>query len=152
MNRLAPTSFLLLIIIMNYSCKPVQQPEFRSVQNFHVDSAGITSSGISLDIELYNPNDFGINLKETISDFYVNEIYLGRLTQDSTISIAANSAFRIRLKGNVMLQELLKNPLDLLSQKKFLVKATGSTKIGKIGFYKVYPFEYQQLQNLDFLK
>lgn len=146
---------VLLVILSSYillSCGKIQEPEFRSVKNFNVENPGIDSSGVSLDVELFNPNSFGVNLKETVGNFYVDNIYLGRLEQDTTISISANSAFIVRLKGNVLMKELLKNPVAILLQKEVLLRAEGSTKLGKAGFFKTYPFNIQQKQSMDFLK
>ena len=150
-NRL-PVLLMILNCSILFSCGKIQEPEFRSVKNFNVENPGIDSSGVSLDVELFNPNSFGVNLKETVGDFYVDNIYLGRLEQDTTIAISANSAFIVRLKGNVLMRELLKNPLAILLQKEVLFRAEGSTKLGKAGFFKTYPFNIQQKQSMDFLK
>ena len=152
MKKSLPVLLIIFISLFIFSCGKIQEPEFRTVKNFNVDSPGFDSSGVSLDVELYNPNNFGVNLKETVGDFYVDNIYLGRLSQDSLVSISANSSFIIRLKGNVLLRELLKNPVALLLQKEVLIRAEGSTKLGKAGFFKTYPFSVQQRQSMDFLR
>ncbi len=152
MKKRLPVLLLILSSSILFSCGKIQEPEFRSVKNFNVENAGFDSSGVSLDVELFNPNNFGVNLKETVGDFYVDNIYLGRLEQDTTISISANSSFIVRLKGNILMRELLKNPVAILLQKEVLLRAEGSTKLGKAGFFKTYPFNIQQKQSMDFLR
>jgi len=80
MKKCLPVLLLLFSSILFFSCGKIQEPEFRTVKNFNVESPGIDSSGVSLDVELYNPNNFGVNLKETVGDSYVDNIYLGRLS------------------------------------------------------------------------
>ena len=152
MKKSLPVLLLILSCSILFSCGKIQEPEFRSVKNFNIENPGIDSSGVSLDVELFNPNSFGVNLKETVGDFYVDNIYLGRLEQDTGISISANSSFIVRLKGNVLMRELLKNPVAILLQKEVLLRAEGSTKLGKAGFFKTYPFNIQQKQSMDFLR
>lgn len=138
--------------LFTVGCNNVKGPEFRSVENFKIETAGLVTSRVRLDVQLYNPNNFSVRLKETVGNFYVDSTYLGQLTQDSIISVAANSSFLIPLTGTIQVKNLLNNGMAMLLNKKVLIRAEGSTRVGKGSIFVNYPFQFQEMQSLDFLR
>jgi LEA14-like dessication related protein len=152
MRKMKGIILMAIFGILLSSCSKMKAPEFRSIENFRIDSAGLVSSKVRLDVLLFNPNNFSVKLKETASNFYIDSTYLGQLTQDSVVSIAANSSFVVPLTGTVQVNKLLNNGLAILLNKKVLVRAEGNTKVGKAGLFINYPFHFQEMQSLDFLR
>lgn len=145
----------LLTLIALTSCAKIREPQFRRIDNFHLKNFGLQEAVIAFNVAYYNPNDFGVSVKEAGADVYIDTIYLGRFVQDSTVGVKKNSEFSIPLSGSVSFQTVLNLNLQELSQREVLLKANGSVKVGKAGIFITKPFNYQgkhKLEDITFLK
>src|SRR5215472_6471705 len=109
-------TFLLAILLtaLIVSCKKPQSFEYRGMQNLKVDSIGLVSSKISLNLIYFNPNNFGVNLKHVNCDVYINHNYLGKYVLDTMMHIAKRSEFTIPSSMNVDMKNVYKNALGTL--------------------------------------
>lgn len=133
-------------------CKEVKDPEFRRVENLGVKSLGLTNATIGFDVTYFNPNSFGVTVKEAEADIYLDSTYLGKFIQDSTIEVRKGSEFSIPFSGSISLRTALSLDLESLSQKDVLLKAEGSARVGKAGIYVNTPIHYQGWHRLDEIK
>lgn len=133
----------ILFIFVLVGCGKVKDPEFRRVDNFRLKNFGLQDAVVAFDVTYYNPNNFGVGVKEAQADIYVDSVYLGRFVQDSTISVKKNGEFSIPLSGTVSLQTVLKMNLREISQRPVLLQADGNVKVGKAGIFVSKPFKYQ---------
>jgi LEA14-like dessication related protein len=138
--------FLLLLLP---GCTKIKEPEFRRVGNFHLRNFGLQNAVIAFDVTYFNPNNFGVTVKEAEADVYLDTIYLGKFIQDSTIIVKKNGEFSIPLSGSVMLQTVLNLNLQELSQREVLLKANGSVKVGKAGIFVTKPFTYNGKHRIE---
>jgi LEA14-like dessication related protein len=151
LKRLLP--FLCVILLLG--CAKIKEPEFRRIGSFRVKNFGLQEVTIALNVTYYNPNNFGVSVKEAEADIYLDTVYMGKFLQDSTISVLKNSEFSIPLSGTVSLQKVLKLNLAELAQREVLVKADGSVKVGKAGIFVSKPFQYEgkhRIEDLNFYK
>lgn len=146
MKRLA---FLLLTIPLLFGCAKVKDPEFRRIGNFKVKGLGLASTTIGFNVTYFNPNNFGVTVKETAADIYIDSVYLGRFQQDSTIAVARNAEFSIPISGVVTLATALKLDIRHLQDRDILLRADGSVKVGKAGIFVTRPFHYEGRHRLD---
>ncbi len=137
----------LLLIISG--CTNVKDPEFLKIEKFRVKSFGITQGTIGLNVTYHNPNNFGVTIKETEAEVYVNSIHLGTFTQDSLISVEKKADFSIPISGTIPLDKFLQLNLKDLSNKEILIKAEGTTKVGKLGIYITKPVLYEGKHKLN---
>lgn len=133
---------LLLSALLFTSCQKPQGFEYRSFRNFKIDSLGFNSSNVSMDLVFYNPNNFGVDLKNINCDVYVEHNYLGKYILDTSMHIAKKSEFTIPSKMEVDMKNLFKNTLTSLFRTDLLFEVKGSTKVGKGGIYVNYPFNF----------
>lgn len=141
-------SFVLLA-----GCTKIKEPQFRRIDNFHLKNFGLQQAVIAFNVTYYNPNNFGVTVKEAGADVYLDSVYLGKFIQDSTIGVTKNAEFSIPLSGAVSLQTVLNLNLQELAQREVLVKANGNVKVGKAGIFITKPFIYQgkhRLQDISF--
>ncbi len=146
---------IVLFIFLGFtviSCKKIQGPEYRSIENFKVDSFGVDQSKIRLNAVYFNPNNFSVKLKETECNIYADSLLLGHFIQDTLISVPAKSDFLVPLEGMVNIQNLLRNPLMSLFGREILIKVDGNTMIGKGGIFIHYPIHYEGRHSFDFFK
>ena len=141
--------FLAVTILLN-SCSAPKELEYREFRNFSVQKIGFASSSIKMDMIYYNPNGFGLQLKRTELDVFVNAVLLGHTTQEYQITIPKKEQFIIPITMEVDMKNLLKNSLTSVFNKEVNVKVTGSIKVGKANVFISFPVNYEGIQAVDF--
>jgi len=141
--------FLLIISAFIPACKKPQSFEYRGMQNLRIDSVGLTKSRISLELVYFNPNNFGVNLRNVNCDVYVNHNYLGKYVLDTLMHIAKRSEFVLPSSMDVDMKNVYKNSLNTLLSKRVLVELHGSTRVGKSGIFITVPFDYSAMETFS---
>src|SRR3982750_1722425 len=95
---------LPLLLMFFWSCAKVKDPEFKRVENFHLKNFGLQEAVIGFNVTYFNPNNFGVTVKEAQADIYLDTVYLGKFVQDSIIPVRKNAEFSLPLSGTVSLQ------------------------------------------------
>ncbi|MBA2747119.1 MAG: hypothetical protein H0U44_12905 [Flavisolibacter sp.] len=147
MNFIFPS--LLLLMGLLSSCKDVKDPEFRRVDNFGIRKLRIQEATIGFEVTYFNPNNFGVNVKEAAADVYIDSVYLGKFIQERTVEVNKNAEFSIPFSGTIGFQKLLQLNLPNLLNKEVLLRADGSARVGKGGVYITRPIQYQGKHKLD---
>jgi len=142
--------FLALVILS--SCKKVKDPEFRRIDHFHVKSLGLQQTTIGFNVTYFNPNNFGVTVKETAADIYMDSVYLGKFIQDSSVAVNKNSEFSIPLSGAVAMKTALQMNFQNIGNRDILVKADGNVRVGKAGIFVTKPIHYQGKHKLSEVK
>lgn len=69
--------FLVLVTsILFSSC--VEEPEFKGLSNFRLDTYNNNVLKFNVDLKVNNPNKFGIKIKKSYLDVYVGDTYIGK--------------------------------------------------------------------------
>jgi LEA14-like dessication related protein len=139
---LYPITFLLILIIAT-SCQAPRELVYRDFKNLKIEKVGFAATTLKLDLVFYNPNNFGVQLKYTDLDIFVNNNLLGHSTQDYQIAIPKLAEFTMPLQIDVDMKNLLKNALPTLLGNEMMVKITGTIKLGKANVYKTFPVSYE---------
>ena len=142
----------LLAVVLLYGCAKVRDPEFRRVDKFRLKNFGLEKVTIGFNVTYFNPNNFGVTVKEAEADVYMDTTYLGKFVQESTVGVNKNAEFSIPLSGEVSLQTALKLNIQELGSKPVLLKANGSVKVGKAGIFVSKPVRYEGRHTLDDIK
>ena len=143
---------LILILIISgliTACNKPQSFEYRGMQNLKIDSVGLAKSKISLELVYFNPNNFGVNLRNVNCDVYINHNYLGKYVLDTLMHIAKKSEFAIPSSMDVDMKNIYKNSLNTLLLKQVLVELHGSTRVGKSGIFITVPFDYSAMETFS---
>ena len=143
-----PAAFIILILGAT-SCQSPKELVYRDFKNLKVEKIGFAATTLKLDLIYYNPNNFGLQLKYTDLDIFVDNNYLGHSSQDYQISIPRLAEFIMPLAIEVDMKNLLKNVLPTLLGKEVMVKITGTVKLGKANVYKTFPVSYEGLQRFS---
>ena len=136
------------LVIM--SCSSPKALEYKTFHNFSIGKLGFDKSTISMDLEYYNPNNFGMQLKRTDLDIFINGNLLGHSSTDSILKIPRNNSFLVPIKFNVDMQNVFKNAYNAMIGKEVLIKLTGKIKIGKGNVYMSLPVDYESKQTFSF--
>lgn len=136
---------LILVAIMACltSCSSPKEIVYNQYKNLKIESLGFEKSTVRLDLEYYNPNNFGLQLRRTELDVNVNGSYLGRSISDTLINIARRDTFTIPIRFDVDMKNLFKNAFNTLSGNEITVKVSGKIKIGKANVFMSMPINYE---------
>jgi LEA14-like dessication related protein len=143
------TAFYLLTVVAFLSCSSPKALEYQTYHNFNINNLGFNNSSISLDLEYYNPNNFGMQLKNTDLDIFVNGNLLGHSYTDSLIRIPRRDTFSIPVKFNVDMQNVFKNAWNTLMGKEVLIRLSGKVMVGKANVFMSLPVEYESKQTFS---
>lgn len=143
--------FLLfaMLITLFIACNNPQSFEYRGMENLRIDSIGLVKSKISLDLVYFNPNNFGVDLRNVNCDIFINHNYLGKYVLDTLMRISKRSEFAIPSGMQVDMKNVYKNVLGTLLSKQVLVELKGSTRVGKSGFFITVPFNYSAMETFS---
>lgn len=133
----------LLAAFIFSACTKIQEPEFRRIDGFRIKGLTLTEATIGFNITYYNPNNFTMTVKETQADVSLERVGIGKFVQDTLIRVGARSEFSIPISGAIPFQKALQFGLQNSSGNDILIKATGTTKVGKAGLYITKPFNYE---------
>jgi LEA14-like dessication related protein len=120
------------------SCGPPKALEYRDFKNFTIQKLGFSSSSVKMDLVYFNPNNYGLQLKRTDLDIYINDILMGHTSQEYQITIPKKEEFSIPLQS-----------LSVMMKKQVMVKLTGSVKVGKANVFISFPVNYQELETFS---
>ena len=145
---------LLLSCFLLSSCAKIIEPEFRRVENFAVKNADLREVAVAFAVVYYNPNKFGVKVKDAVMDVYIDSVYGGKFTQPAETVVNGLADFSIPVEGKVSLQQAFKLDITDLVGREVFIRANGNIKIGKGGVYVNRPILYEGREtiNADFLK
>ncbi|HEV8081715.1 MAG TPA: LEA type 2 family protein [Chitinophagaceae bacterium] len=140
---LASTAFII------FSCASPKALEYKTYHNFSVQKLGFNNSTISLDLEYYNPNSFGLQLRNTDLDIFINGNKLGHSSSDTLINIPRRNTFTLPIKFDVDMQNIFKNAMNTLLGKEVTVKLTGKLRVGKGNVFMSFPLNYESKETFS---
>ena len=149
MKYLLPCILGLTLFLLP-SCKKPVGFEYRDIKNFNIRNLGVEKSTVSMDLVYFNPNNFGVNLKNVKCDIYIDSSYLGQFLLDTSMLIPGKSEFTLPAFMNINMKGLLKNSMQILFNKELNIEAKGTTRVGKGGIFLTIPFQYKGKQKLNF--
>ncbi len=139
----------LLASLFFVSCRKPQELVYQKVQNFQIMGVGLSKSTVSLDIKLYNPNHFAVNLKEADIEVFVNERFVGKVNLNSThYTIPKLDTFLMPVSVQVDIKNMIPDAIGLLFNKKIAIKLDGIIKAGKHGVYFPIPIKYEEMKEI----
>ncbi len=141
--------FFIIALIMT-SCREPKELEYRDFKNLSSEKLGFSTSTFKLDLIYYNPNNFGLQLKRTDLDIYIDSNYLGHTAQDYQISIPRRGEFTLPMIIEVDMKNAYKNAIPALMGKEVMVKITGKIKLGKANVFKTFDVNYEGMQKFSF--
>ncbi|HEX6333333.1 MAG TPA: LEA type 2 family protein [Flavisolibacter sp.] len=141
-------SATVLLVLFN-GCKDIKSPEFKKIDQFQVRNVGLQDATVAFNVTYFNPNDFGVTVKETAVDVYIDTVYAGKFQQTGELSVAENADFSIPLSGIIPFQKMMNLDLTGIQTRELLIRADGSVKVGKAGIFITRPIQYQGRHTLS---
>jgi LEA14-like dessication related protein len=143
MKQLLWSTVGLTVITVIMSCSTPKALEYTTYKNFSVEKLGFSNSKVTLGLGYYNPNNFGLQLRRSELDIFINNTFLGHSVSDTLISIPRRDTFLLPIKFDVDMHNLFKNAWNSFTEKEVLVKIAGRLKIGKANIFMSMPINYE---------
>ncbi len=140
---------IVTIGILLFSCSSPKALEYKTYHNFSIQKLGFNNSAIALDLEYYNPNNFGLQLRNTDLDIFINGSRFGHSSSDTLINIPRRNTFILPIKFDVDMQNIFKNAMNTLLGKEVTIKLTGKLRIGKGNIFISFPLNYESKETFS---
>jgi LEA14-like dessication related protein len=132
------------------SCASPKAIEYQTYHNFTIQKLGFNNSSIKMDLQYYNPNNFGLQLRSSDLDIFIDGNLLGHSSLDTLLLIPKKDTFNIPVKFDVNMQNIFKNAWNTLTGKEIMVRLTGKVKVGKANVFMNIPVDYESKQTFSF--
>ena len=123
------------------SCGKYKEFVIQEIKDFKIENINLNKSVIHINIELYNPNNFNIDIDKIECDVKINNIYIGKIHFNQLIIAPKNNAFILPLNIEINHTKLLLEHPTILIDKKKEVQINGKIHAGKMGFYRTIIFD-----------
>ena len=135
--------YLTFFLIIAAGCSSPKELEYQDYKNFHLEKMGFNTSRVTLDLQYYNPNNFGLQLRRTDLDIFINNTFLGHSVSDTLINIPRRDTFLLPIKFDMDMKNVFKNAFNTMLGNEVTVKVTGKVKVGKANVYMSMPVNYE---------
>ena len=139
------------VLVSCKTCKNVQEPEFRDIQNVRMIDIGLLKSKAGAELIYYNPNNFNVVLSSARGDVYIDNQYIGRFELENQVSIKKRAEFILPAILKVDNISAIKQH-DIYKKKEVLIRIDGVARLTKTGFSKEIPIKYEKLEDTDKLR
>ena len=133
----------LVFSLMIIGCSSPKELEYQSYKNFSLQKLGFNTSRVSLDLQYFNPNNFGLQLRRTDLDIFINDNLLGHSSSDTLINIPRRDTFLLPIKFDTDMKNIIKNAWNSMLGNEITVKVTGKVKVGKGNVFMSMPVKYE---------
>jgi len=145
---------LVLAAIFLVSCKTgnIQQPEYREIQNVHLEDVGLLQTTAGFDMVYYNPNDFSVQLTNARGDIYIDNMFFGRFGIKDKVAVGKRREFIVPALIKMDNISAIKNHKDIFQKKQAMIRIEGFATVRKAGVNKEVPIKYEGIQDLERLR
>ena len=136
--KISFSAALIAVLMFLSGCVSIKPVTISGVNNFQVEDV-LFSPKVGFDVNLHNPNSFGLTLKEFKSSAYLDDKLMTDVFLEKKIHIGANSDIAIPLKSQPSIQDIITTYFGG-GKTKGNVKVEGYVTVSKFIFKKKFPF------------
>ena len=131
--------FTAILFLTSAGCNNIKELEYKGIKNTKLQTISFNNAAIKMDLEYFNPNNFGLDVKETNLSIYLNDKFIGIADQPLKTQIGKNSNFLFPVIAHFDALKVLGSAFQALFSKTNKVTIQGSAKLGKGGVYIKIP-------------
>lgn len=139
----------LVLIVIFVGCKQPQSFDYRDVRNIRIEKLGFDQTSLYMELVYFNPNGFGVTLKNVNCDIFINNNFLGHYSLDTSFKIEKRSEFILPSRVAVDMKNIYKNALSMVLNKDVEVNVKGTARIQKV-INLTIPFDYKGRHRFSF--
>lgn len=114
-----------------------------------IELFGSNGTSVQLSVQCYNPNSSGATLKKAEGKIFVDSVYMGEFSFDSSIHIPSKKDFVLPIIIKIDNQAILQQGLLTLGKQSFWIKVIGNSTAKKAGIKFKIPIYYEGEQNIQ---
>lgn len=136
--------------VLLLSCSKPKPLVYRDIKNVRVHNMDFRQATIVLDLQFYNPNGYGLSLKNGDLDAYISDKYIGKATLDERTMIPARDTFVLPVSVTANLGSLLNNAISIIThaEQNLPVRLQGTVRAGKGGVFFPVKVNYSGMQKI----
>lgn len=148
MKKLSFIPLIALMLLTVFGCSTPQSLTYQDAKNFRIGNISLERPEIGMDLQFYNPNNFGLTMKDANIEVYINNTFIGKATMKNEFAVPANDTFLMPVYLQADIKNVLPNALQILFNKTVDLRLTGNVRAGK-GVFLNIPINYQGRQKLN---
>jgi len=130
-------SFLLILLITSLTSCHFTQPKFQGGEKFEMGVISGREVKLTVEGDVLNENGFGIKLKPSIFDMYVENIYIGKVHLDKKLKLKRKKTTHLVAPITVNLEQgVMFKAMRLIRKDKLKIQLKGEAKVGVFIFTK----------------
>jgi len=133
--------------VLVVGCGKVQPLVYKKIDQVEATDLW-NNSTIRLTVSCYNPNSWGATLKKAKGTIFIDSLYMGTFTFDSSIHIPTKKDFSLPISIKIDGEAALLQVLPSIGKSHFWIKVIGTCKIKKLGIGFNIPIDYEGEQNI----
>lgn len=141
---------LILSLLLLAACGNPKELVYQDVKNFKVHQLSLNPE-VGMDVQFYNPNTFGMTLKDANIDVFINDQPIGKAVLTSSFKVPGQDTFLMPVKLNANLSNVFANAIAILANRNVKVRLDGNVMAGR-GVFITVPIHYEGIQKLDVLE
>lgn len=146
---LGKLSILIVFSLCFLGCAAPKALEFRRVESVRVQQLStVGDSKLLIGLRLYNPNSYGLQLKNGNIGIYLNDKFVGQSGVDIKTLVPGSNEFTLPLSVSINIKSIIGNALQLLINPKVRIGLKGSIQAGKGGVFVRVPIDWVTEQNI----
>lgn len=126
---------ILFILLKSSGCNDVKEIEYKGIKDTQLETLNLNNAAIRIYAEFFNPNNFGVDVKETNLSIYLNDKFISYAEQPSKTQIPKNSSFIFPITAHFDPLKALGFAFKNILSKSVKITVQGSAKVGKSGMY-----------------
>ncbi len=127
------------VVLQSGSCNNVKELDYIGIQSTAIETISFNNAALRINLEYYNPNKFGIDVKETNLSIYLNDKFVGLADQPEKTQIPKLSNFIFPVVAHFDPFKILGTAFSTLFSKTNKMTLLGTAKLGKGGVYIKVP-------------
>ena len=152
MKRLFFTLLPVIMLLLSCTSGNIKEPEYRDIRDVRLIDVNLLQTTAGLDLVYYNPNNFGVQLKEARGDVYIDDVYLGRFNIEDKVTVPKRDEFVVPAIIKLDNIGAVKNHRDIWKKKQAMIRIDGIARVKKTGIVKEIPIKYERMQNIERLR
>ena len=130
-------SFLLILLITSLTSCHFTQPKFQGGEKFEMGVISGREVKLTVEGDVLNENGFGIKLKPSIFDMYVEDIYIGKVHLDKKLKLKRKKTTHLVAPITINLEQgVMFKAMRLIRKDKLKIQLKGEAKVGVFIFTK----------------
>lgn len=133
--------FMAFLLLQSAGCTEVKELDYKGIKSTEIQSLGLRNAALRINLEYYNPNKFGLDVKETNLSIYLNDAFVGVADQPEKTQIPKLSTFTFPVVARFDPWKILGTAFQSLFSKKNKLRIEGTAKVGKGVVYIKVPVQ-----------